>query len=472
MIDIVFTTVPYTDTKLPMMAPAVLKSIAVKASKTAVTEDLNVQLINYVRDHPHRDDILEFFKSGFAVTAVQQEVFDILYQYAKQLLSHQPKIVSLSVFTYHCQIATKYLSLFIKELSPSTRILIGGAGLVKTLIGSPIFAKRLVSSGLVDFYIRGDGETALYDYLTSTQETIDDNWKELDNSDLLELPTPDYDDYDFSVYETDGIPILGSRGCVQKCTFCDIHSHWTKFSFRSGQHIFEEMLELCKKYGIYKFTFQDSLINGNFKEYKALMTLVANHNNNVEKEKRLIWSSFFILRKEKIFNEEQWKLTAEGGGVYLVIGIESFSDESRKHLGKNFTNEDIEFALQMAKKYNIKLVLLYLIGYVTETEQDQLNAIKWLEDHYEEYHDTVIINLGSSLGITEGTPLRENFEALKLVKVDDTDQGWSNPATGNTPKRRTEWYLQLQETVERLGYKQIINHDNRYILERMMRDHK
>ena len=84
----------------------------------------------------------------------------------------------------------------------------------------------------------------------------------------------------------------------------------------------------------------------------------------------------------------------------------------------------------------------------------------------------MIINLGSSLGITEGTPLRENFEALKLVKVDDTDQGWRNPATGNTPKRRTEWYLQLQETVERLGYKQIINHDNRYILERMMRDHK
>ena len=75
------------------------------------------------------------------------------------------------------------------------------------------------------------------------------------------------------------------------------------------------------------------------------------------------------------------------------------------------------------------------------------------------------------MGITEGTPLKEKFNELKLVQVGDTDQDWVNPATGNTPAKRMEWYLQLKETVERLGYKEIVNHDNRYILERMMRDH-
>ena len=201
------------------------------------------------------------------------------------------------------------------------------------------------------------------------------------------------------------------------------------------------------------------------------MSYVADYNNCAKEEEKFQWSSFFILRPARAFTEEHWRLTAEGGGIYLVIGIESFSDSSRKHLGKNFTNEDIEFGLQMAKKYNIRFILLYLIGYVTETEEDIKFAVKWLEDHYDEYHDILTINLGSSLGITEGTPLKEKFNELKLVQVGDTDQDWANPATGNTPAKRMEWYLQLKETVERLGYKEIVNHDNRYILERMMRDH-
>jgi hypothetical protein len=45
--DIVFCTVPYTETTLPLMAPAVLKSIATRANKKSVTLDLNLELIDW-----------------------------------------------------------------------------------------------------------------------------------------------------------------------------------------------------------------------------------------------------------------------------------------------------------------------------------------------------------------------------------------------------------------------------------------
>lgn len=476
MKDIVFVSVPFTDTKLPLMAPAVLKSIALAAGKTSVALDLNIQFINYAKSSPHKHELINFFKTGVADPAIEEELFNLFYSYATQLLAYQPSIIGISVFTYHCQIAAKYLSLFIKKLSPTTKVIIGGAGIVETLIGKPKFAERLLTSGLIDFYIRGDGEHSLYDYLTINHDSISglncENWKELTNEDLIALPTPDYDDYNFSLYETKGIPILGSRGCVRNCTFCDIHSHWTKFSWRTGEHIFNEMLELNKKYNIYSFTFQDSLINGNLKEYRKLMQLIANYNSTQDEDHKFIWSSFFILRPESSFTEEDWRLTAEGGGLYLIIGIETFNDASRFHLGKKFTNEDIEFGLQMAKKYKIKFILLYLIGYVTDTEQDVDFAVEWLESHAEEYRDTVEINLGSSLGITEGTPLKEKFNELKLVQIGVTDQDWINPNTGNTPAKRAEWYLKLKDAVARSKYKEIVTHDNRYIVERMLRDHR
>ena len=475
-IDIVFATVPYTDTKNPLMAPAILKSIATKANKTAITIDLNIEAVNFIETLPDKNNYIDFFHTGVSTSTAQisDKLFDLFFGFAKKLLEFNPKIIGLSVFTYTCQPATKFLSFIIKKLSPHTKIILGGAGLTNNLVGVSKFAEYLLQKKIIDFYIRGDGENSLYNYLTLDDTEIaginGNAWTELTNSDLAQLPIPNYDDYDFTVYgENDTIlmPILGSRGCVRNCSFCDIHAHWTKFSWRSGQHIFEEMIALSKKYDIHYFKFQDSLINGNLKEYRVLMKLISAHNATCPANKKLTWGSFFIIRPSNQFTEEDWRLTASGGAVYLAVGIETFSDVGRFHLGKKFTNADIEFSLQMAKKYNFQLALLFLVGYITETEADIDFAVKWYEEHTE-YKDMILINLGTPLGILEGTSLKKNFDNLKLTKTGPNDQDWANEAIGNTPANRIKWFYRLKETVERLGYQQTFGSDNQYILERMM----
>lgn len=470
--DIVFATIPYTDTNMPLMAPAILKSIATAADKTSTTIDLNLKVIRYLETHKYRYDLINFFHDGVSVPAIEQDLYELFSQLAKDLLVYQPEIIGLSVFTYNCQISAKYLSYFIKQQSPTTKIILGGNGLVDNLAGRARFAESLIENKLIDFYVRGDGEQVLYDYLVGKQNNTGINtkiWNQLSNEDLTSLPMPDYDDYDMSAYSLKAIPILGSRGCVRQCTFCDIHAHWTKFSYRSGQHIFNEMLELSKKYNIYNFKFQDSLINGNLREYRSLMRLISDYNKSCDQTKRFTWISFFILRPIKDFTEEDWQLTADGGGAYLAVGIETFSDSARFHLGKKFTNADIEFSLQMAKKYGIKMVLLFLIGYVTETEEDIDYAVKWWEEHLE-YRDILQVNLGSPLGILKETPLEKRFIELKLERIGPNDQDWVNPTTNNTPVKRVEWYQRLSATLARLGYEEVKPHDNHFIMERMLKD--
>jgi hypothetical protein len=456
------------------MAPAVLKSIALKAGKTSATIDLNIQAVNFINALGEEDrfKVINFFHHGEVSIDVYDHIYNLFSGFAQQILEHQPSIVGISLFTYNCQTSAEYMAFLIKKLSPETKVIMGGAGLTNNLIGVSHYAENLLQTKLIDFYIRGDGEQALYNYLTTERTDLpginQSAWQELTNDDLVKLPPPDYDDYNFDEYsKRKVISVLGSRGCVRNCTFCDIHAHWTKFSWRSGEHIFEEMKMLNQKYGIRSFLFQDSLINGNMKEYRALMRLIADYNKSVNPDQKLEWSSYFILRPVKQFTEEDWKLTAEGGAKILTIGIESLSDTARFHLGKKFTNTDVDFGLTMARKYNIKFMMLFLTGYITESEADVDAACEWWEDH-KDYKDVMMVNLGVPLGILKGTPLDENFKEWGLQRIGPDDQDWVNPATDNTPSNRVRWHRKLVDTVTRLGFEQHGGADNRFIIERMV----
>lgn len=476
--DIVFCTVPYTETTLPLMAPAVLKSIAVKANKKSVTVDLNLELIKYLKSASNRYELLEFFHSGETPPSVQDEIYNIHLNFVNLICSYNPSIVGLSVFTYNCQASAKLLCFILKKVRPDIKIIVGGAGIGNNLLDKSKFGESLVRQNLIDFYIKGDGENSLYEYLTTQSDNLSgvnsDSWVNLTNEDLAQLPTPDYSDYNFREYDmldTDGhrvVPILGSRGCVRNCSFCDIHNHWHKFTWRAGDHVFEEMLELNKKYNTTHFMFQDSLINGNQKEYKKMCLLLQEYNKDKPPEEKFKWGGFFILRPRDQFKEEDWRLTAEAGAHYLAIGIESLNDQARFHLGKKFTNEDIEFSLSMIKKYNVQVIFLFFTGYITDTEEDIAFTLEWLRSHVE-YQNVMSLNLGTPLGILAGTPLHNNFDQLGLKWMGDAPEDWYNPANNNHPLTRAQWNQRIIQSAKDLNYRIVGGADNRYILERMLK---
>lgn len=471
--DCVFVTVPYTDTRSALIAPAILKSIACRAGRTATTLDLNAIFYHKIKNNPNRNQILGFFREEAWTEEILEEVQLILLDMAQRILEFQPKIVGISVFTYNCRAAAKYLSWMLKKLDPEVVVILGGTGINHHLSGGAPFADELQKQGAIDFYIYGDAEIALFNYLKFNTTNIvginSINWKQMSNQELEHLPIPDYDDYDFSLYEQPVmLPIVGSRGCVRKCTFCDVHTHWKKFTYRSGQSIFDEMKYLSHKYNIKNFQFSDSLINGNLKEYRVLSKLLAEHNRNLSQCDKLRWTSFFILRPRTQFTEEDWELTSMSGADILAVGIETTNDEARFHLGKKFTNDDIDFALRMAQKHKgIRFSLLFFTGYVTESDSDYDFQLSWW-DQQVKYQDVIAtVNVGSPLGILENTPLKMNFDELGLVSVGPNPEDWVNPATNNTPAKRVEWNDKVTAHLIKLGFEIIRGADTYYILERM-----
>lgn len=470
--DVLFLSVPLTITKQPLMAGAVLKPVAERAGYSFKVVDLNILTINWINVHPHKHELLEFFEyDNITNIAVEKEIFKFLESVIAIVHRCNPKILALSVFTFSSRAATANICKKVREYFPKIQIIIGGAGIAMSATGNPDFAEQLKKENLIDFYISGDAEISFYEYLVGNQAFLGINtgtWTALTSDDINHLDYPNYDDYDWDQYPDKEIGITGSRGCVRNCQFCDYIERWKKFVWRSADNIFDEMITQQQRYNVSKFMFSDSLINGNMKEYRRLVEKLANHNTTCALDQRISWFSQFIFRSKNQFKEDIWELTALSGARGLAIGIESFDDGIRADIGKPFTNEDIDYGLDMMQKYNIQPYLMFIIGHVNETNKHYARARKWFDDRLR-YRDFVKIGFISTLVISPNTYLDRNQEKLGITWIKQasgaeqggdnrwssltaTSKDWQNEKTGNTPAKRSEWFISTRDYAIKLGF--------------------
>lgn len=467
--DFVATTVPWTDTALPLMAPAVIKTVVESMGMTCLAVDVNQEVYRYAVDHPKKSKFLNFFFEEHSDPDIEQEAFQIYQSIAEQILSWSPRYVGLSLLSFLCQTSLKWIAYFIKKLSPQTTVIIGGPGCLPTLVGSDAWVKRMLALGIVDYHIRGDAEIALKELLNGNLDYpgINSNsWQEMTREELEQLPFADYTDYNLELYPSSAIPLIGSRGCVRQCTFCDYIVNWKKFQWRSAENIFAEMMYQKQRYGTTKFKFQDSLVNGHPKEFANLMELIANYN--LHNQEKIEWAGFFIFRERTPRSEQEWETIALGGARLLSVGIENFNQHIRYAMGKKFSDESIIFHLEQAQKHKIKCTTMMIVGYITETQDDIDRAKQWLRDNVR-FRDTLEFHWGSGLGILDNTYLGEHKHDLGIVMIGAAPHEWTTTHTGTTPEQRTKWARELIGLSKHLGYVvQTTDFNEHYLMEQRL----
>jgi hypothetical protein len=477
-VDVIIITAPWTDSSIPLMAPAVLKPIVETSGLSCLAVDLNAEIYNNLTDYVNStnqniNDYIKFFFDEICQTSqTQKYVFELLIEVAEKITAWNPTYLGISVFSYANRAFTKWLCYFIKKINPNIKIILGGAGCLEQFTGPSTFAKNLLLKSLADYHIQGDGETALFELLTgnSTYAGINNsNWKQLSNQDLSKLPIPDYSDYDFSQYEKQALCLQGSRGCVRACKFCDYIENWTKFSWRTADDIFTEMVTQYQKYQIRTFKFQDTLTNGNVKEFNRLLELLADYNKTNPSES-FSWGGYYIFREKTSSDDYLWQKLYESGAQVLVVGIESLDEDIRYDIGKKFSNSSIDYHLEKALEYNIGVQLLFITGYVNETYEHIEFRKKWLDEHVKYQPIILGIQWGGGLGIFPNTYLDRNKDKLGIQMIGTKPHEWINPTTGSTPKKRAEWVIELINYSKKLGYQVYDDVDNHFLLEQMINE--
>lgn len=477
-VDVVILTAPWTDSSIPLMAPAVLKPIVEKAGKSCLAIDLNVEVYNqlnhYVKEE--KQDINSyiefFFNEQCNNQGVQEYAHELLLSVASSIVQWNPEYLGISVFSYANRAFTKWLCYFVKKINPNIKIILGGAGCLEQFTGPAIFADELLSASLADYHVRGDGEHALYELLigNDTYAGINGNsWTQLNNEDLKKLPMPDYSDYNFDEYEKKALCLQGSRGCVRACKFCDYIENWTKFQWRTADDIFDEILTQNKKYQLRTFKFQDTLTNGNVKEFNRLIEMLATYNKN-NPENSFNWGGYYIFREKSDSDDHMWKTLKDSGASILTVGIESLDEKIRYAIGKKFSNASIDYHLEKALEHNVGLQLLFITGYVDETYDHIIFRKKWLDSHVKYQPIIYGIQWGGGLGIFPNTYLEKNKKNLGIQMIGSKPHEWISVITGSTPKMRAEWVAELNDYAEQLGYNVSRDIDNHFLLEQQLND--
>ena len=472
--NIVIATLPKIDLRFPLVGVAQLKSMVEKHGFSCYLVDLNIDLF-------HRVDLKKYgylwldsdttFSDDDLFEQFKKDQFDEICKiWAKQLLSYNAEWIGLSFFSYMSLFPGRLLLKYIKEINPDAKIVLGGTGILHHI---KTFQNNM------DAYITGEGEYSLTELLKGNM-----NFPGINNAnfqqitDLDALPFPDYSDNDFSLYPLEPytykkpsiinldsgpsniINITGSRGCVRNCTFCDVAIHWPKFRYRSGKSIVDEMIYVSNTYNRFQFLFTDSLMNGSMLILKNMCRKLIKAKENGNIRKNIIWGGQMICRKEQQHGINIYKMMSDSGCKWIAIGIESGSESVRTHMKKHFSNEDMDFTIEQLTLNRIRILILLIVGYPTETEEDYQDTLDMFT-RYKKYNDIKMIqvNLGGLACILKDTPLditmSDELTGPNGEKFDILKHSNSWTYKDNTLEVRIERRRQLYHHCKSLGYHMI-----------------
>lgn len=450
MIDVLICSTAGTFSSRPVLAPAVLKSSVIAAGFSAVAIDLNNEANLYIR-HSKDTKILENFLLFQEIPSENYAAIESFIEFCtNRIISFNPKIIALSLLCQDNQFFTIWLCYHLRFRAPNVKIIIGGSGIKNFIAESSIgYAELLKERNLIDDYINGDGEYSLVQYLKNNMSfpgINSANWQQI--TDLNNLPFPNFDNYNFQQYKECGIPICDSRGCVRACEFCDIIEHWKKYQYRSASNIFSEMLHQIEKYKISNFFFYNSLTNGNMKEFNKLLDYICEYNSKATNV--ISWDGYFIVRGQNQHPRTLWQKIKESNES-LLLGIESVIEKVRINLGKNFTNDDIDYHLEMAKEFSIPLNLLLIVGYPTETKEDFEFTKKWFIDRkqYARFPvKNVVFSLASILPNTELDRKKKDYN----ITQGEIPTYWISNVNNVSTQDRLNYHKSLTTILSQLNF--------------------
>ena len=422
MASLLLCVIPKHSVNVPPLSLGFLQSSCKRNGVETEIRDFNFDLWNQTIYTDRWNDIwLEtnqtLFKGNDFKVFCKELYNDFIDNCAKEIAQSKHTHVGISCFSHRSLPSLKMLVTRLRDLCPEKIIISGGAPMTQ-------YGKWLTDSELVDYAVLSEGEEVLADIVKGKHPRGVVTTRQI--NDLDQLAFPDYDGLDITQY-TGGSPVgdqvrdpkykkrqelalIGSRGCVRKCTFCDVEAYWPKFRWRSAQNIFDEMMHYYNYHDIDRFIFYDSLVNGNSKQFEELLDLIIEAGSPF---KSISGLAIFKRTPERVFEKMK-----KSKWTTMIVGVESFSEEVRDHMRKKFSNEILDENLKWYKKYKINVILLMIVGYPGELEKHHKENYQWMKNN-RHYSGRPIkqIEVGTTMLVFPGSPVY--YEKMFEYYTDD-----------------------------------------------------
>jgi anaerobic magnesium-protoporphyrin IX monomethyl ester cyclase len=345
----------------------------------------------------------------------------------EQIRRLKPDLVGLSFLSTTAYPYAKILARQIRAADSAVKLAFGG-------VFATLNAARVkLQCPEVDFVCRGDGEQLILDLLERLDDpaTVDGvTWSEKDGTvrhnansvlvrDLDQWPIPDRESLPLDFLESMPLDVPAvlsyeryttmqtSRGCAWPCVFCDIPAfNEGKVRARSAEHVIAELRQLQEDgYGAVYFVDDHFLLRP--KRIEAICQGI------IDNDVKIQWGC--EGRVDSVCMP-LFPVMARSHCRSIMFGAESGSQKVLDRLKKNQTLEQIETAVNAAKKAGIEIVHgFFVLGSPDETAADIRQTFRFASR----------LRLDSfgfnRLCVYRGTPLWREYLERGLV---DDDADW------------------------------------------------
>jgi len=433
---------PAWSREMPHLAIAILSSILKQEGHQVFNFDLNnffyrkckeEYKIKWSKEHDFSWTRNEFI-SEFILEHDQ-----LINQTVTEILDTGAEVIGFSVY-FPTELMSLELARKIKEADKNRIIVFGGPQCLRENNGRSLIEKKQV-----DAVVIGEGDLIFpellkiaqgndkFDFCRGTllkndQQIIDcGDRAPITNLDIF--PFPDFTDFNIYEYERPySIPVLFSRGCIQKCVYCSVNNFWKTYrSLNSGRMFKEIEHQLDNFKEVNRIDFYDPLINGDIKELYSFCSMVIKAIEN-KKIRPIQWRGEAIIRPE--MTTELLCKMRQAGCCQLTYGIESGSQKVLNKMRKGYNVKYAQDVLRNTHEAGIYVSANFMFGFPTETRDDFLETMNFLKMNYKFideinpsesfcfiYKDTYLYNHAEEFGLTvdpdtrfwESTDAENNF---------------------------------------------------------------
>lgn len=198
--------------------------------------------------------------------------------------------------------------------------------------------------------------------------------------DLDSLPFPDKDIfYEKLPFIRSGYISLSSRGCVNKCTFCNNSLYKDRiyagkgrfFRRRSAQNVLTELIEAKNKYGYRAVHFWDEIF---ISDRKWLFEFLEGYRREIN-------VPFTCCIHVNFIDEEVADLLKQSNCWQAIMGVQSLNEElKRTILNRRETNEKVKNAITLLRQRDILAICENMLGLPTQTEDDVVNMLTFYNE--------------------------------------------------------------------------------------------
>ena len=361
---------------LPPMGLGYLASIAERLG-------IQVKILDcLVHGWDHEEDVNEhLIRVGLSNDEIQKRIIDF-----------KPDLIGVN-----CQFSRQYriyhqIFSLIKKIDPGIIVVAGGPH-------ATVCPEEVLSDDNCDYLLSGEAEDSFRELIEAlgNESKIASigglGWK-IDGKlhfnpnqkiieDLDSIPFPAYhlmelDKY-FGLNASHGMrhkqrfcPIITSRGCPAKCTFCSARQVWgNTYRMRSVENVLEEMRLLKDQYGIEEIMFEDDNVTAHAKRAKHLFSRM------IEERLDFVWDTPNGAGVWSM-DEEMIDLIKKSGCVQLNFPVESGSQHVLKHIIRKPLNlEKVKKLVKYCKIIGLDHSMFLVIGMPGEKLSDMWESFKF-----------------------------------------------------------------------------------------------